>query len=322
MTAPRAGRLGEKWVRSVAGAVLLAALSAPSPRAQSAGPSVQPPPLEHLTIVSDGHPLAVWARVPASPRGAVLLLHGRTWSSRPDFDLQVPGLERSVLVSLARKGLAAYALDARGYGATPRDATGWLTPTRAAADVAEVLRALAGRHPALPRPSLVGWSLGAAVAHLTAATTPSLMSSLVLFGYAPDPDGEIPPEGDGGSPLREKTTAEGAVSDFISPKVTPPAVVRAFVETALKTDPIAADWRREEEFVYDSSRITLPTLVLYGERDPGVDPATAEHFFARLKNRTKQLLVLTGGDHCAQLEDTHDAWVNAVAGFVTRVNSH
>jgi len=317
MISARAGRIGAS-IRSVACVAALAALLPASTRAQSAGPAAQPPALEHLTVVSDGHPLAVWARIPASPRASVLLLHGRTWSSRPDFDLQVPGLERSVMVSLARKGLAVYALDARGYGATPRDATGWLTPTRAAADVATVLRWVAGRHPALPRPALVGWSLGAAVAHLAAATTPAVMSSLVLFGYAPDPDGEIPPAGDAGSPLREKTTAEGAVSDFISPKVTPTAVVKAFVEMALKTDPIAADWRHEEEFVYDSSRIAVPTLVMYGERDPGVDPATAEHFFARLRTSTKRLLVLTGGDHCAQLEDTHDAWVNAVAGFIVR----
>src|SRR5262245_24553922 len=50
---------------------------------------------ERLTVRSDGHPMAVWARRPATPRGAVLLVHGRTWSGRPDFDLQVPGLERS-----------------------------------------------------------------------------------------------------------------------------------------------------------------------------------------------------------------------------------
>jgi pimeloyl-ACP methyl ester carboxylesterase len=277
-----------------------------------------PDPLQHFTVQSDGHPLAVWARVPQAPRGAILLLHGRTWSSRPDFDLQVPGLQRSVLESLQARGFAAYALDARGYGGTPRDSTGWLTPKRAAADVAAVLRWVIARHPALPRPTLLGWSLGAAVAHLAATTTPSLMSSLVLFGYAPDPDGVIPADGDTGPPLKEKTTAEGAASDFLSPKVTPPSVVKAFVDAALRADPFVTDWRREDQFVYDSSRILVPTLVMYGERDPGVDPPTAERFVARLKTSDKQLVILPGADHCAHLEDRHDAWIAAVVNFVNR----
>src|SRR5579862_1626914 len=76
-------------------------------------PSTAADALQQFTVQSDGHPLAVWARVPSAPRGAILLLHGRTWSSRPDFDLQVPGLQRSVLESLEARGFAAYALDAR-----------------------------------------------------------------------------------------------------------------------------------------------------------------------------------------------------------------
>ena len=296
---------------------MLAALAAFSLAAYPAS-SLAADPLQHFTIQSDGHPLAIWARVPPAPRGAILLLHGRTWSSRPDFDLQVPGLQRSVLESLEARGFAAYALDARGYGATPRDATGWLTPKRAAADAAAVLRWIAARHPTLPRPALLGWSLGAAIAHLTAATSPSAMSSVILFGYAPDPDGVIPPDGDSGPLLRTKTTAEGAASDFVSPKVTPPVVVKAFVETALRTDPTVTDWRSEDQFVYDSSRITIPALVMYGDRDPGVDPPTAERFVSRLKNADKQLVVFPGADHCAHLEDTHDAWIAAVVNFLSK----
>ncbi|HEX4346993.1 MAG TPA: alpha/beta fold hydrolase [Vicinamibacterales bacterium] len=289
--------------------------------ALAVGVSAQVGPAEpprHFTVASDGHPLAVWARIPPAPRAVVLLLHGRTWSSLPDFDLQVPGMRRSVLDSLQAKGIAAYALDARGYGATPRDATGWLTPNRAAADVATVLKWVAARHPGLPRPALVGWSLGAATAHLAAVRSASGMSSLVLFGYAPDPDGDIAPDTDAGPPLRARTTAEAAVSDFISPKVTPSIVVKSFVEAALKTDPVAADWRHEDQFIYDSSRISVPTLVLFGERDPGVDESAAERFVARLKTKDKRLVIIPAADHCAHLEDTHDAWINEVVNFVTR----
>src|SRR5690349_4590144 len=128
---------------------------------------------ERFTVQSDGHPMAVWARRPTSPRGAVLLVHGRTWSSRPDFDLQVPGLKRSVMADLSAAGFAAYAVDMRGYGETPRDATGWLTPTRSAADILNVLAWVGQQHPSLPRPALVGWSRGAASAMLAAEEMPS-----------------------------------------------------------------------------------------------------------------------------------------------------
>ena len=141
-----------------------------------------------LTVVADDHPLAVWARLPATPRAALILVHGRTWSSRPDFDLQVPGLQRSVMASLAAKGIAAYAVDLRGYGETPRDKTGFLTPRRAAADVSAVVKFVAARHPSLPPPALLGWSQGGAVAHLTAQTPGVALSSLILFGFIMDPE--------------------------------------------------------------------------------------------------------------------------------------
>ena len=280
------------------------------------GPGLSPP--QRFTVQANGHPLAVWARIPPAARGAVLLVHGRTWSGRPDFDLDVPGLHRSVLEALETRGFAAYALDLRGYGQTPRDGTGWITPRRAAEDVVAVLTWMAARHPALPRPALLGWSTGAAVAHLAAATAPSRLSSLILAGYAPDPKGVIPSIAGPAAPLKQRNTRAGAASDFISPKVTPPAVVRAFVDAAIKTDPILADWRNEEQFICDSSRVSVPTLVLYGERDPNIDVRDAGNFFARLGTQDKQLVVFPGADHCAHLEDTHDAWVSAVVNFLNR----
>ena len=118
----------------------------------------------------------------------MLLVHGRTWSSRPDFDLQVPGLQRSVMASLAAQGFAAYAVDLRGYGETPRDATGWLTPKRAAGghhQCAGVDRAAASDAAA---PALIGWSRGAAMAAMAAQSAPARVSALVLFGFVFDPD--------------------------------------------------------------------------------------------------------------------------------------
>jgi pimeloyl-ACP methyl ester carboxylesterase len=274
---------------------------------------------ERFTVPSDGHPMAVWARRPASPKGSVLLVHGRTWSSRPDFDLQVPGLQRSVMVSLAAQGFAAYAVDLRGYGETPRDSTGWLTPKRGATDLINVLQWVGQQHPALPKPALIGWSRGGGMAALAAVMNPAKMSALVLFGFLFDPEAEFADADAADKPAMERNTGLAAASDFISPKVTPPVMVRAFTEQALKADPILMDLKSDGEFNgIKVEHITVPTLLLFGADDPGIAPEDAGKFFAALGTDDKQMVSLPGADHAAQLEDTHDAWIAAVVNFLNR----
>jgi alpha-beta hydrolase superfamily lysophospholipase len=287
----------------------------------TAAVSAQATPPERHTVVSDGHPMAVWSRRPASARGALLLVHGRTWSSRPDFDLQVPGIQRSVLASLSARGMAAYALDLRGYGATPRDRSGWMTPRRAAADVVNVLDWIARQHRQLPLPALVGWSRGGAVAMLVAQQNPTRLSALVVFGFAYDPDGEFVEIAAPARPPRVRNTADAAAADFISPKVTPPAVVRAFVDQALRADPFLADLKNEGEFnLLDPNALQVPTLFVYGDRDPGVIDSDVDQLLERLGATDKGRVVLAGADHVAHLEDTHDSWIEAVVGFVSKFN--
>ena len=248
-----------------------------------------------------------------------MLVHGRTWSSRPDFDLQVPGLQRSVMMSLAAQGFAAYAVDMRGYGETPRDATGFLTPKRAAADIVNVVTWVGQQHATLPKPVLIGWSRGAAQAELAAQSAPTKMSALVLFGFVFDPDLQFADTEAPEKPALLKNTAENAMSDFLSPKITPPIVVQAFIEQALKADPVMADLKNDLEFNgLKPDRVTVPTLVLFGENDPGVVAADAGKFFAHLGTPDKQMVQLPGADHCAHLEDTHDAWIAAVVNFINR----
>jgi pimeloyl-ACP methyl ester carboxylesterase len=264
--------------------------------------------------------MAVWARLPATPRAAILLIHGRTWSSRPDFDLQVPGLKRSVLQSLADRGIAAYAVDLRGYGETPRDPSGFNTPTRAAADVVEVLKWIATRHPGLDKPALFGWSNGAAVAQLVAQRSMGRISSVTLFGFTPEAEYVAGPPA---PPLKvapkTKNTADAAASDFIVPQVTPPAVVKAFVAAALASDPIYAEWQGDDEWgALRADRVLVPIMLIHGSNDPGASTEIAGQFLAAVKSPSKSYVVLPLADHCAQLEDTHDAFISAVVEFITR----
>src|SRR5262249_26162422 len=155
--------------------------------------------------------------------------------------------QRSVLTSLAARGFAAYALDLRGYGETARDTTGWLTPKRTSADIINVLTWVAQQHPGLPRPALVGWSRGAATSMMAAQSAPQRMSAVVLFGFAFDPDLTFEDSESPSKPLMLKNTAEGAASDFVSPNVTPRAVVNAFVQQALRADPVTMDLKGDGE---------------------------------------------------------------------------
>src|SRR3954468_18157246 len=277
------------------------------------------PKLEQLAVpTDDGLTLALWAREVAKPKGVIVLLHGRTWSALPDFDLQVPGEQRSVMQSLNARGYSTFALDMRGYGKTPRDATGWLTPDRAARDVAQTLEWLA-KQKKIQRPVLLGWSYGSLVAQLTAQRRPELLSALILYGYPRDPAKLVFPA-DPPEPVRAMNTREAAASDFISPQVAPKTMIDAYVAAALAADPVRVDWRNQQaEFqALDPSRVTVPTLLIQGERDPLAPSDAQARLFVGLGTSDKQWVVLSGGDHAALIEDTHPAFIAAIVAFVSR----
>lgn len=282
--------------------------------------TVQPPPaLESFEVVSDGHPLTVWARVPADPEHVVLLLHGRTWSILPDFDLGTGG-EPSLMEFLAREGVAVYGLDARGYGATPRDETGWLEPDRMASDVRSVLTSLKERHPDAAPPVIMGWSYGSAIGHLAAQRWPELVSGVSLYGYFKDPAAEYPESASPDDPPRSATTREGALSDFITPGSIDSTDIERFVAAALEADPVRVDIRNGQQLnaiIPDS--LTVPTQVLQGELDPIAPTPVQERLFRRLGSAHKEWVVLPGCDHAAHLERCKARFESALLRFVREV---
>lgn len=276
-------------------------------------------PARTVVRADDGHGLVVWSRHPrGAARGAILLLHGRTWSSLPNFDLQVPGLHESLMDALAARGWAAYALDQRGYGATPRDSSGWLTPSRAARDAHEVLDWISAHEKLAAKPVLFGYSQGSMTSMLAALRDPSRMSAIVLYGFPLDVNAM--PRGAAPKPVmqRRRTTAEGAGEDFITPESTPAGVKDAYVRAAVAADPVRMDWRDESEFLAltpDSLRV--PTLLIAGERDPYANAAHLQGFIARMNGVDRALVVLARADHAAHLERQRE-FVNALLGFLER----
>lgn len=289
------------------------AACAPAPDART--PAAAPPaePARVVVTADDGFALTMWRKTPAQPRRAVLLIHGRTWSGRPDFDLQVPGEARSFMDALVAQGYAAYALDLRGYGATPRDATGFLTPERAAADVAAALRTIGGK------PALFGWSRGSMVSQLTSQQHPELMSALILFGYPFDPDRKVPEQADPEAPARTPTTPEAAAEDFIAPGVISKRAIAAYVQAAVAADPVKSDWRREHEWnALAPEAVHVPVLLLQAELDPLARSDAHARLFTRLRGCDREWVVIPGGDHAALLEDTAPRMIAAIRAFLER----
>jgi pimeloyl-ACP methyl ester carboxylesterase len=273
--------------------------------------------LEQFTVMADGHPLALWARQVPKPHAVIVLIHGRTWSSLPDFDLQVPGERRSVMQALNDQGYSAFALDLRGYGKSPRDATGWITPDRASRDVAATLEWLA-REKRIVRPTLVGWSQGSLVSQLTAQRWPNLISNLVLYGYPRNPIAPVAPQ-DPPAPLREVNTRERAASDFITPQAISQKVIDAYVAAALQADPVRVDWREQCRYdELDPAKVTTPTLVIHGEHDPLTPTEAQAALFTRLGTADRQWVVLAGADHAALIESSGPAFIAAIVAFVSR----
>lgn len=274
-------------------------------------------PLQRHAVVVDGHPFAVWSKAPAEPQAVMLLIHGRTWSTRPDFDLQVPGEDLSLMDGLVAMGIAAYGLDLRGYGETPRDASGWLTPDRAALDVVEVLGWLARRHPELPRPYLFGWSYGAMVSQLVSQRQPEAMSAVVLFGYPVRPGYDQNPASE--APLMAPTTAEAAASDFLLPGTISEAAIGAFVTSALAHDPVRMDWNALEQWrALDGAAVRVPVLLLQAAEDPLALPDVHAELFSALQSKDRVWAVIPGGDHAAFMETPRAYFLALIESFVFR----
>ncbi|MDH3440985.1 MAG: lysophospholipase [Gammaproteobacteria bacterium] len=272
--------------------------------------------MQRHTVYVDDHPIALWEKSAANATEAVLLVHGRTWSALPDFDLQVDGEDLSLMDGLVEKGYAVYAVDLRGYGETPRDDSGWLTPNRAADDVAAVLQWISAGRDWQYKPHLFGWSMGSTISQLAVQRHPGIVSSLSLFGYWRDIDVVLPPDDPDIEPLRAATTAEAAASDFVTPGSISQKAIDAYVAAALEADPVRTDIRNTDQYnALDGAQITVPTLVIAGEHDPLAPAEYQSKLFLSIGTGHKQYVSVPGGDHAAFLETPRAYFIEELTGF-------
>jgi alpha-beta hydrolase superfamily lysophospholipase len=269
------------------------------------------------TVEVDGHPIALWEKTPDNPKAQILLLHGRTWSALPDFDLQVEGEDLSFMDGLNELGYSVFALDARGYGETPRDETGWLTPSRSATDAIAVLNWIKQQTP-MPL-HLYGWSYGSMVSQLVVQQCPDIVDSVIFFGYPFDPGRHIVATSTAypDQPPAMANTAKNAASDFITPGSISQKAIDTYVKVALAADPVRVDFRNLHEWgALTASKITTRALLLQGEFDPLAPTEAQADFYKAIATSDKWWVVLPGGDHAALLETPRRKMLQAIDSFI------
>jgi len=271
-------------------------------------------------VISDEHPMAVWEKKVTDPKGIILMVHGRTWSGVPDFDLQVDGEDLSLMDGMNQAGYTTYAVDLRGYGKTPRNKNGWNNPLQAAQDVINVIQWISGQNNS-QKVHLFGWSMGSTISLLATQNDPSLIATLSVFGFWLDLDNEIPADPNNMALEKRVNTAEAAASDFIIPGSISQKAIDTYVKMALEADPIRADWKQTSEYnQIDPAKIEIPVLILQGEKDP-IGPTEKQlKLFTRLKTGDKSWAVMAGGDHAAFMETPRSHFIKAFSGFIERYN--
>lgn len=286
------------------------------------------------------------------PRSQVVLrnrtLSVRTAPAPPDAPAAVfvhglggTSLNWTDLMALMSHEVQGYAVDLPGFGQSPPPRDGDVSPRGHARAVADFIDEELGGTPV----HLFGNSLGGAVALQLAARRPELVRTLTLVSPAlPNiyaTQGTVPLTvmalpGVGESLMRryrEKVPLEQRVRNtiqtvMVNPDRTPEQrLLEAIAEQQAREHLPYAD----DEFLRSlrgllatfldrgpdrpwklAERIDCPVLVVYGLRDPLIDPRSARR--ATKHFRHAEVLVLPDGGHVAQIEDpllVYTAWQRA-----------
>ena len=237
----------------------------------------------------------------------ILLIHGVTYSSH-EFDIDYE--DYSLVRFLAREGYAVWRLDIAGFGQSGEVEDGFLPDSDYAAEdiraAVEAICEITGQD----KIDVLGWSWGTVTTGRFAAEHPEHVNRLVL--YAPILSGL------GAVEMMEPfhhNTWEHAADDFQKSvdgtfdfSVTDPVVIELLCSSSWHYDresspngsrrDICVD---EARSLIDLTRITMPTLVICGDKDPYLN---YDRVYSALDDLPDDsvLEVIEGASHVAYLE--------------------
>ena len=252
----------------------------------------------HLDCVSAGVP---------EPGRQILLLHGSSYSSH-EFDIDYQ--DYSLVRFLARQGYAVWRLDIAGYGKSGQVEDGFMPDTAYAVEdicaAADEIRRNSGQE----QIDILGWSWGTMTAGLFTVDHPEYVRKLVL--YAPILSGL------GEQEVKEPfshNTWEGAAEDFqkqedgaFDPEITDSILIELFCSSCWHYDGDSSPngWSRDvfvdnNTRLIDLERINVPTLVIYGSKDPYMNHKLLNEAFELLPEGSR-VQEIEGGSHILMYE--------------------
>ena len=257
------------------------------------------------------------------PKDNILLMHGSTYSSH-EFDINYE--DYSLVRRLAREGYAVWRLDVAGYGQSGKVEDGLMPDTAYAAEDIRAAMELISNETGMDKIDLLGWSWGTMTTGLYAAEYPEHLDKLVL--YAPILSGIG--EAEITEPFNHNDWA-GAAEDFQTKEdgsfdleVTDPVLIEMFCSSCWHYDGDSSPnaWRKdalvsEDNVLIDLTKITVPTLVICGDKDPYLNMGRVKTSLDPLPDGS-ELKVIPGGSHIVLYEkNCYREFQDSVAAFLT-----
>ena len=261
------------------------------------------------------------------PRPVLVFVHGSSISSRPSFDLTVPGAgEYSMMNVFARWGYDTWTLDHEGYGRSSR--------TDGNADIAsgvEDLKAateVIARETGRARFHFYGGSSGALRAGAFAMARPDRIDRLILEAFTWTGKG---------SPTLGKRVENLAYfrahnrrprgRDMIrsiftrdKPGTSDPRVAEALADAELPfgdTIPTGTYLDMTANLpVVDPIKVQAPVLMVRGEHDGIATEEDLLEFYRRLPNPDRQFIILAGASHAVALGHTRQQLWHVMRAFL------
>jgi pimeloyl-ACP methyl ester carboxylesterase len=263
----------------------------------------------------------------------LVLVHGSSLSSRTSFDLDVPGRgDYSLMNAFAGFGFDVWTLDFESYGRS--------TKTERNSDIAEGVKDLkaatdviskeTGRH----RLNFFGESSGGLRAGAFAMAYPDRVERLVLAAFTYTGEGS-PTLTDRAKQLdfyrthnRRPRDREMIRSIFTRDKVgtADPAIAEALADVELPFgDSVPTGTYLDMTAnlpVVDPAKVHAPVLLVRGEYDGIATEQDLIHFFTKLPNGDRQLIVLPGMAHSVVLGYNRDQLWQVTRAFLDRPPRH
>src|SRR5215471_1526813 len=298
--------------------------------AQNPSPAADPIQKKAHYVLRDGLRIYLWEkyrqsqdRTFARSGKIALLVHGGTRSGRSIYDLQVR--DYSLMDFLAQHDYDVWAIDIHGYGHSDKPANDWVDSPSAAADIAAAVEYIAKLR-GVSKINLLGGSAGTQRVGVFTMEHPERVAKVILYagfwkGTSEFREFNRKRIENGGQPLPHyrPTTEQDFRSDFVEGQFEPD-VVEESVKVGLKMDP-----QRPNNFVeyahlpiLDPARISVPTMIIHGEKDFAAKEEDLLPFYAQLATHDKQYVMLPNGGHMLMLEKDHKRFQYLVLSFFDR----